>query len=175
MSIPDNGNNPTQLATGVVPADRIATTPPKRNRPWLLPVIVGASALLIGGIFGIGIGAAAGVAAGGVTVQAEPTPQPTVTVTEEVVKEVEVEVPGEPIQDGCRDVAIELWSMLETMNNDVVIPLANGGSEGISAILAGDDIAFEQALNSINGANSTIEQLTVRIETVGPAYQTCTG
>jgi hypothetical protein len=137
-----------------------ADVPTPKKPSWLrrhaAHLATGAGLVLFGAI----IGAAS---AGGAPSAAEPQPVKTVTV----------EVPAAVVVNPCQDVAKELWSMLEAQNNEVTIPLAEGGSEGIDAILNGDFAAADAAIEKINGANAAIGRLTDRVEAVGPEYQRC--
>lgn len=137
----------------------------KAKPSWLrrhgLLIGVGAAAL----VFGVLIGGAGKAA----PADAAPAPVKTVTVT----KEVEVEVPASVADGGCREVAEELFSMLATQNEKVVLPLAQGGSEGIQAILDGRTADVQDAIAKINGANDEIRRLTVRATEIKTPYTLC--
>lgn len=146
---------------------RTPLDPPPRPS-WLrrnaLALGLGGAGLILGAMIGLSAGSA-----GDSTAQ----PTPTVTVTEEVVVTEEVEVPAAPVDDGCQAVASELFSMLETMNNSVVLPLAEGGSGGIDAFLNDDIAGVEDSIAKIESANSELIALNGRLEAVGPDYVAC--
>lgn len=150
----------TPITPGPKPTQR---TPLPGKRSWLRSHAGSVTLVTAGVVLGALVG---GAAASRPDTAAEPQPVETVTVTETV----EVAAPD----DGCRDVAIELFDMLTIMNSDVVIPLASGGSEGITAILDNNIPAAEVAIAKINGATAVIQELTARTDVVGPAYQACT-
>lgn len=132
---------------------------PKKRMPLALSLALSGVALFVG----IAMGAAVSSGGSGAPSAAEPQPVKTVTV----------EVPAAVVVNPCQDVAKELWSMLEAQNNEVTIPLAQGGSEGIDAILNGDFAGADAAIQKINGATAAVERLTDRVEAVGPDYQRC--
>lgn len=123
------------------------------------------------GVVGIVLGAAIGAAgASGSAASGSPEPAPTVTVTAEPETVTETVEVADPL---CREVAAELFSMLETMNGEVVIPLANGAAEAIDAFINFDVGAAEQATDKVTGATAVMENMVGDIEAVSPDYITC--
>jgi len=130
-----------------------------------------------GGLIAVGLvlGTFLGVAAvGGAPKAAEPQPAETITVTEEVL-----------VDDGCREVAEELHSMLLSLNDDVVLPLSTAGSMSADAMLsvvqnlnnpaAWDVAGVERSTSMIQEANRVLETLTSRADALAPDYRACVG
>lgn len=126
---------------------------------------LGASVALSAVALGLGVAVGAGVGSAASAAHSAAQPAPTKTVT--------VEVPAAVKTGTCRDVAEELWSMLADQNDQVIMPLAEGGSEGISAILDNDYAGAQEAIAKIDGANEAINDLTVRVNEIGFDYRKC--
>lgn len=121
----------------------------------LMPfVITGVVALLLGAAIG-GAGA-------------KPTEAPAAE-PKVVTDTVEVKV-ADPL---CKEVAAELFDMLETMNNDVLMPLSQGSAESIDAFLASDFAGIEAATTKVEGANAALVGLTDRTDALSPDYIAC--
>jgi hypothetical protein len=150
------------------PTEPTPTFGRERKRPsWIRRNWIPITALVVTFALGTAIGAA------GKSPTADAVPLPAKTIEVEVAgetKTVEVEV-TDPL---CKAVALELFDQLSVMNSDVVLPLSEGGSEGIGAILDGDYDGADVAIAKINGATTALQGLTARVEALGPDYLACT-
>lgn len=111
-----------------------------------------------GGLIAVGLvlGTFLGVAAvGGAPKAAEPQPAETITVTEEVL-----------VDDGCREVAEELYSIMTRLHEHIVTPLI----EANQATYDGD---YATAVIKMEGVNAEFPGLTSRVQAIGPDYQAC--
>lgn len=123
--------------------------------------LIGAGAiLLVGLVIGTILGASAGSGA-----PAASQPQPVETVT--------VEVPAAVETGTCKDVAIELHDMLQTMTDKVAIPQNEALQIVVAAATSFDYSEIERATGIINGVTSTTQSLTARLTAVSPDYSRC--
>lgn len=131
---------------------------PKKRVPLWLAITLGVGALVIGVL--------AGAATSGGAESAAPTPAPTVTVTTEVPAAVETGT--------CRDVAAELYDMLQTTTDEVLIP-QNGVVQAMVGMLQnGIDIAtVEQSTATMQEVTDAASDLTDRANALRSDYQRC--
>lgn len=103
-------------------------------------------------------------------------PEPKV-ITETVTPEPEVvteEVTVEVADPTCRKVAEELFSMLQTFNEDIAVPYSDVVLTLIDQLQYGADApTIEGATATLDGITASTEGLTGRIETIRPDYVTC--
>lgn len=132
------------------------TDAPKKPSFWKRYWPIGLAAIV-----GIGIGAVA-------------TPSPSeadpITVTEEVEVVKEVEVPDPT----CREAAAELWSILGTAVNDVMLPYSDVTITLAGQLQYGADVAtIQDATETVQGITATVEDLTARTDSIRPTYEEC--
>jgi len=138
------------------------TTTPKKRRPWLLPLVVGVIALLVG----IGIGGSGSSAA---PEAAKPAPAPTVTVTakpevktETVNKEVEVAKTPQACLDALGD-AESLALVASDMSQSVGRHMASDGKL-FNQFADGDMLNVEWYLTDQTTFQNEINDLTTRVQ-----------
>ena len=137
--------------------DQIIATPEKPSL-WKRSWPIGLAAVV-----GLGIGAVATPIASA----ADPT---IVTETEEVKVVQEVEVPDPT----CREAAAELWSLLDTSVNGIMLPYSDVTMTLIDQLQYGADVVtLEGVTGEIQSITSTAEGITERIGGIRPSYEEC--
>lgn len=148
----DNTNPPLNFAPGA-----IQINPEKKPKRWLVPAIIGVGALIVGILIGT---AGAG---GDKDEAAVPAPTVTVTTTEMVT------------DDTCKNVAIELHSILSGMTNDVAIPQNEVIMTLVSNLQYGTNVSEIQAATAkIQGVTAATEGFTSRLGAATADFAECT-